>query len=353
MGARGCCVPVESAARSAACRSMARSGPDEPSQRQPHPIALPDDLPPGPPGAVATALSDLPLIALPGGEFLMGSDADEGEPGDGEGPARQVRLEPFRIARTAVTNRQFAAFVQATGHVSYAEEVGASFVFAGLLPDDFPPTRGLVDAPWWREVPQACWLRPEGPGSSWRGREDHPVVHVSWHDALAFCNWAGLRLPTEAQWEYAARGGLVGRRYPWGDELTPGGEHRCNVWQGRFPSRNECHDGHAGTAPADAFPANGFGLHNACGNTWEWCADWFSATHPAAPRHDPVGPAHGTRRVIRGGSYLCHESYCFRFRVAARSANLPEATAGHMGFRCAADPLPAAPGTVFPSEEHS
>ena len=353
MGARGCCVPVESAARAAACRSMARSGPDEPSQRQPHPIALPDDLPPGPPGAVATALSDLPLIALPGGEFLMGSDADEGEPGDGEGPARQVRLEPFRIARTAVTNRQFAAFVQATGHVSYAEEVGASFVFAGLLPDDFPPTRGLVDAPWWREVPQACWLRPEGPGSSWRGREDHPVVHVSWHDALAFCNWAGLRLPTEAQWEYAARGGLVGRRYPWGDELTPGGEHRCNVWQGRFPSRNECHDGHAGTAPADAFPANGFGLHNACGNTWEWCADWFSATHPAAPRHDPVGPAHGTRRVIRGGSYLCHESYCFRFRVAARSANLPEATAGHMGFRCAADPLPAAPGTVFPSEEHS
>ena len=353
MGARGCCVPVESAARSAACRSMARSGPYEPSQRQPHPIALPDDLPPGPPGAVATALSDLPLIALPGGEFLMGSDANEGEPGDGEGPARQVRLEPFRIARTAVTNRQFAAFVQATGHVSYAEEVGASFVFAGLLPDDFPPTRGLVDAPWWREVPQACWLRPEGPGSSWRGREDHPVVHVSWHDALAFCNWAGLRLPTEAQWEYAARGGLVGRRYPWGDELTPGGEHRCNVWQGRFPSRNECHDGHAGTAPADAFPPNGFGLHNACGNTWEWCADWFSATHPAAPRHDPVGPAHGTRRVIRGGSYLCHESYCFRFRVAARSANLPEATAGHMGFRCAADPLPAAPGTVFPSEEHS
>jgi formylglycine-generating enzyme required for sulfatase activity len=328
MGARGCCVPVE---------SRARSG----------------DPRPGTAGAVATALSDLPLIVLPGGEFLMGSDADEGEPGDGEGPARQVRLEPFRIARTAVTNRQFAAFVQATGHVSYAEEVGASFVFAGLLPDDFPPTRGLVDAPWWREVPQACWLRPEGPGSSWRGRKDHPVVHVSWHDALAFCNWAGLRLPTEAQWEYAARGGLVGQRYPWGDELTPGGEHRCNVWQGRFPSRNECHDGHAGTAPADAFPANGFGLHNACGNTWEWCADWFSATHPAAPRHDPVGPAQGTRRVIRGGSYLCHESYCFRFRVAARSANLPEATAGHMGFRCAADPLPPAPGTVFPSEEHS
>ena len=284
--------------------------------------------------------ADLTLVSLPGGEFLMGSDAGEGEPGDGEGPARPVWLSPFRIACTAVTNRQFAAFVEATGYVTYAEEVGSSFVFAGLLPDDFPPTRGLLDAPWWRETPRACWRQPEGTGSDWRGRADHPVVHVSWHDAIAFCDWAGLRLPTEAQWEYAARGGLQGRRFPWGDELTPGGEHVCNVWQGRFPALNACTDGYAGTAPADAFPPNGYGLHNTCGNVWEWCADRFSTSHPAGLRRDPIGLESSERRVIRGGSYLCHESYCFRFRVAARSANLPEATAGHMGFRCAADARP-------------
>ena len=284
--------------------------------------------------------ADLTLISLPGGEFLMGSDTGEGEPADGEGPARPVRLSTFRIARTAVTNRQFAAFVEATGYVTYAEEVGSSFVFAGHLPDDFPPTRGLLDAPWWRETPGACWSRPEGTGSDWRGRGEHPVVHVSWHDAIAFCDWAGLRLPTEAQWEYAARGGLQGRRFPWGDELTPGGEHVCNVWQGRFPALNDGADGFTGTAPADAFPPNGYGLHNIVGNVWEWCADGFSASHPAGLQLDPIGPETSERRVIRGGSYLCHESYCFRFRVAARSANMPEATAGHMGFRCAADARP-------------
>jgi formylglycine-generating enzyme required for sulfatase activity len=284
--------------------------------------------------------ADLTLISLPGGEFLMGSDDGEGEPADGEGPARPVWLSPFRMARTAVTNRQFAAFVEATGYVTYAEEVGSSFVFAGHLPDDFPPTRGLLDAPWWRETPGACWSRPEGTGSDWRGRGEHPVVHVSWHDAIAFCDWAGLRLPTEAQWEYAARGGLQGRRFPWGDELTPGGEHVCNVWQGRFPALNDGADGFSGTAPADAFPPNGYGLHNVVGNVWEWCADGFSASHPTGLQLDPIGPETSERRVIRGGSYLCHESYCFRFRVAARSANMPEATAGHMGFRCAADARP-------------
>jgi formylglycine-generating enzyme required for sulfatase activity len=298
------------------------------------------------PGSRA-AVSDDPLpgmLSLPGGEFLMGCDAGDGEPGDGEAPVRRVTLRPFRIARTAVSNREFAAFVAATGYLTLAEELGASFVFAGLLPDDFPATRGVADAPWWREVPGACWHRPEGEGSSIAGREDHPVVHVCWHDALAWCAWAGMRLPTEAEWEYAARGGLVQRRYPWGDELVPDGTHRCNIWQGRFPAHDSRDDGYHGTAPVDAFAPNGFGLHNACGNVWEWCADWFTAEHPPGPLRDPCGPPRGERRVMRGGSYLCHESWCFRYRVAARSANPPGASTGHLGFRCAADA--AAPGAI-------
>ena len=175
------------------------------------------------------------MVRLPGGLFRMGCDRQEGEPADGEGPSRLVQLSPFMMSRTAVSNREFASFVAATGHVSLAEEMGASFVFAGLLPDDFEPTRGVADAPWWREVPGACWHQPEGPGSTLEGRQDHPVLHMSWHDAMAYCGWAGTCLPTEAQWEFAARGGLQGRRYPWGDDLVPDGEHRCNIWQGRFP----------------------------------------------------------------------------------------------------------------------
>jgi sulfatase modifying factor 1 len=277
------------------------------------------------------------MAAIPAGSFIMGSDADEGEPGDGEAPARRVHLPAFRIDRTAVSNREFAAFVQATGYVSLAEEVGVSFVFAGLLPDDFPPTRGVVDAPWWREVEGACWSQPEGPGSCVDQRADHPVVHVSWHDAVAYCHWAGKRLATEAEWEYAARGGLAGKRYAWGDELTPDGVHRCNIWQGRFPMRNTQDDGFYGTAPVDAFEANGFGLFNVCGNVWEWCADWFDNHFTRDDLTNPRSPMHGNRRVIRGGSFLCHESYCNRYRVAARSSNGPDATTSHMGFRCAAN----------------
>jgi formylglycine-generating enzyme required for sulfatase activity len=277
-------------------------------------------------------------IVLPGGEFLMGADDGIGYAADGEGPVRAVRVRPFRIDRTAVTNAQFAEFVEATGHVTDAEREGWSFVFAGLLPDDFEETRGVAAAPWWRQVFGATWQRPEGPQSDIGRRAEHPVVHVSWRDAQAYCAWAGTRLPTEAEWEYAARGGLAQRRYPWGDELMPGGRHMCNVWQGESPRRNTVDDGYYGTAPADAFPPNGFGLFNTCGNAWEWCADWFSpAFHRDGPRHDPQGPPAGTHRVIRGGSYLCHESYCFRYRVAARSANTPDSTTGNTGFRCVQD----------------
>ncbi len=280
------------------------------------------------------------MVLLPGGRFLMGNgDPAVGYPQDGEGPVREVTLRPFWLAETAVTNAQFAAFVDATGHPTDAETYGWSFVFGGLLPDDFPDTRGVAAAPWWREVHGADWRHPDGPQSSLDdARMQHPVVHVSYADAMAYCAWAGGRLPTEAEWEYAARGGLEQKRYPWGDDLTPGGVHLCNIWQGTFPSANTNDDGHYGAAPVRSYPPNGFGLYEMTGNAWEWCADWFSpGFHITAAHDNPEGPPLGTHRVIRGGSYLCHESYCYRYRVAARSANTPDSTTGNTGFRVARD----------------
>jgi sulfatase modifying factor 1 len=186
-----------------------------------------------------------------------------------------------------------------------------------------PTEIDACQTPWWCGVRGAYWRAPEGPASDLDGRWDHPVVHVSWDDALAYCRWAGRRLPTEAEWEYAARGGLDQARFPWGDELTPGCEHRCNIWQGRFPVRDTAEDGYSGTAPVDAYRPNGYGLFNVSGNVWEWCADWFDGSR--------------SQRAMRGGSYLCHESYCNRYRVAARTANTPDSATGNLGFRCAAD----------------
>ena len=275
------------------------------------------------------------MVSLDGGDFRMGSADRWAYPGDGEGPVRRVRVDPFEIAPHAVSNAEFAAFAEATGHVSEAERFGWSFVFGGLLPDDFPLTRGVASAPWWRQVEGADWRHPEGPQSDIGDRTDHPVVHVSWNDAEAYCAWSGERLPTEAEWEYAARGGLEGKVFPWGDELEPGGEHRMNVWQGDFPRENSCDDGFYGTCPVDAFPANGHGLHNTTGNVWEWCADWYSPDfHTRDTRTNPQGPPRGTHRAARGGSYLCHHSYCRRYRVAARNAMEPVSTTGNTGFRC-------------------
>ncbi|WP_405875092.1 formylglycine-generating enzyme family protein [Streptomyces sp. NBC_00005] len=276
------------------------------------------------------------MVPLPGGEFLMGAEDSEGFPADGEGPVRAVRLDPFRIDARAVTNEQFAAFVADSGHVTDAERLGWSYVFAGFLPGALRRGAPRPEAtPWWCGVAAAAWDRPEGPGSTLDGRRDHPVVHVSWSDAAAYAAWAGKRLPTEAEWEYAARGGLEQKRYPWGDELDPDGEYRCNIWRGTFPTKNSAADGHRGTAPVDAFEPNGFGLYNTAGNVWEWCADWWTTDHGTArPLRNPVGPATGTAKVIRGGSHMCHRSYCNRYRVAARSANTVESSSGHTGFRC-------------------
>lgn len=278
------------------------------------------------------------MVLLDGGEFLMGTDDREGFPADGEGPIRRVTVRPFYIDRCAVSGEQFAAFAKAAGYRTEAERDGWSFVFGGLLPDDFPDTRGVAAAPWWRQVEGADWRHPIGPQSSLDGLMDHPVTHVSWSDAQEFCAWAGKRLPTEAEWEYAARGGLEQRRFPWGDELTPEGAHLCNIWQGTFPSHNTVDDGYFGTAPVAAFPPNAFGLYNVSGNVWEWCSDWFSPTfHVDGSTVDPAGPPDGQAKVMRGGSYLCHRSYCNRYRVAARSSNTPDSVTGNTGFRSVRD----------------
>jgi formylglycine-generating enzyme len=296
------------------------------------------------PGAQPPALSDVPqgsavehaLVDIPGGRFPMGSTAEVSYPEDGEAPVHEVELSTFAIDAHAVTNEHFGAFVDATGYVTEAERFGWSFVFGGFLPDDFPETRAVAAAPWWRQVYEAAWRTPEGPQSDLAGRGDHPVVHVSWNDALAYCAWSDTRLPSEAEWEYAACGGRPGVAFPWGDELEPGGRHLMNVFQGTFPGDNTLGDGYAGTAPVGTFPPNGYGLHNMTGNVWEWCADWY---HPAAYQHsgprDPTGPPTGTHRVMRGGSYLCHDSYCRRYRVTARSGNTPDASTGNLGFRVA------------------
>ena len=272
------------------------------------------------------------MVDLPGGTFLMGSDDPDARPEDGEGPVRAVTVDGFRIHRTTVTNAEFAAFVDATGYRTQAESFGWSYVFEGLLPKAkrhrLAQTGDVKAVPWWLAVDGAYWRKPEGSGSNLRGRLHHPVVHVSWHDAVAYCAWAGKRLPTEAEWEYAARGGLEGKRYPWGDAFMRGGKHRCNIWQGRFPKQNTLDDGHFGTAPAESFAPNGYGLYNMAGNVWEWCADWFS---PDGDRRDQRD-----QKVLKGGSYLCHDSYCNRYRVAARYANTPDSATGNAGFRCVA-----------------
>ena len=224
-----------------------------------------------------------------------------------------MEVGPFAIDAHCVSNQRFEAFVEATGHVTDAERFGWSFVFEGFLPAGLRENDRVVGATWWAAVPGATWRAPEGLGSDLAGRADHPVVHVSCNDAIAYCVWAQVRLPSEAEWEYAARGGLHQARYAWGDDLLPDGRHMCNIWQGSFPTTNTLDDGWFGTAPVDAFEPNGFGLFNVAGNVWEWTDDEWRVGCVVDPGS----------RVIRGGSYLCHASYCNRYRVAARTAEHP------------------------------
>jgi formylglycine-generating enzyme required for sulfatase activity len=274
------------------------------------------------------------MIRLDGGVFWMGTDSDHGFPHDGEGPARRIKLDAFFVDAHPVTNAEFAEFAAATNHKTDAERFGWSFVFQNHIVQA-TEARSKA-APWWCKVAGADWRHPYGSDSS--PCEDCPAVHISWNDAAAYAAWAGKRLPTEAEWEFAARGGLEQKLYPWGDELTPDGRHLCNIWQGDFPDRDLAEDGYDSVAPVRAFPPNAFGLYSITGNAWEWCADWFHATHHiTATRANPIGPSSGSRRVMKGGSYLCHHSYCNRYRVAARTSNTPDSSTGNAGFRCVRD----------------
>jgi sulfatase modifying factor 1 len=318
--------PAQKAHAGACCTPASGRSTAEPSEGAPHARAV---------GGAALAAG---MVELPGGSFLMGTDYPDGFPDDGEGPVREVYVSPFAIDRFPVTNIEFAKFVAATGHLTDAERYGWSFVFWLQVPED--RVEEVVEdsaaaAPWWYKVRRAFWREPEGAGSNIDDRADHPVVHVSWNDAAAYASWADKNLPTEAEWEFAARGGLVQKLYPWGDELMPEGRHLCNIWQGEFPYRNTAADGYAATCPVDAFPDNGYGLSSMTGNVWEWCADWFDPSFSTAGvAQNPAGPLSSHARVMKGGSFLCHASYCNRYRVAARTANTPDSSTSNIGFRC-------------------
>ena len=270
---------------------------------------------------------------VPSQTFAMGDARGDSKWADGEGPVHTVTVSRFDVDATAVTNADFMRFVDNTGYVTEAESFGYSAVFDLALAAPRSAVMGpAAGTPWWLGVMGADWRHPGGPDSSIDGLDDHPVVHVSWNDAMAYCDWAGRALPTEAQWECASRAGHDGLRYPWGDELDR--TDRCNIWQGQFPAANTMEDGYLTTAPVRSYASNDYGLWQTVGNVWEWCWDWWREdTYAISPVSDPSGPERGSGKVMRGGSYLCHDSYCNRYRNAARSSNTPDSSTGNTGFR--------------------
>jgi formylglycine-generating enzyme len=299
------------------------------------------------------------MVRVVGGSFRMGSEAHYPE----EAPVHSVTIESFWIDRTPVTNREFRRFVNATGHVTFAEIKPDAKDYPGALPHMlkagslvFSPPKHPVNlsnwSEWWKFKFGANWRRPSGPRSSISGLDEHPVVHISYRDADAYAKWAGKELPTEAEWEFAARGGLDGAEFAWGNEFMPAGKHMANTWQGAFPQENFATDGYDRTSPVTAFPANGYGIHDMIGNVWEWTADWWSTKHeadapkaccvpesphggPEAGSYDPLQPnIRIPRKVLKGGSHLCAPNYCRRYRPAARHAEAVDTSTSHVGFRC-------------------
>lgn len=282
------------------------------------------------------------MVFVPAGTFKMGAMDHEVRESDGEGPIREVKLEAFYVDKTTVTNEQFSHFIEDTGYKTEAERFGWSFVFRALIPKSKVrklKSQTVNGLDWWFAIEGATWKKPTGSGSNIKKIMDHPVVQVSWNDARAYCQWAGKRLPYEAEWECAARGGLETKIFPWGDDLEPEGKHAMNVWQGKFPLQNTMADGFLATAPAKHYKPNGFGLYNVTGNVWEWCMDYWSHTPYAFSNDNPKGPGSGDQRVCRGGSFLCHKSYCNRYRNSARTSNTPDSASSNFGFRTFADPL--------------